>query len=221
METQETLYDAIAVISPNGEPMLGDAQVILGDGTTKVMFKHGRAKVTAQVAEMLVKRGDVDIPGFTPGIQPREVTPEQPIQAAPLPAGAVVNGDGTITLPASALTDEQREAVRQALEIAPVEHETVKPQAGDEAAVAAAKEYLAEEGETVPEPEADALPTDAPSVPEVAKTVTIPEGFQAKTAEGEPRCIARKSDGSQCANAAKGDTLACGLKKHQESVLAD
>jgi hypothetical protein len=205
---EEVMYDAIAALSPNGEPLLGDAQVILGDGTTKIEFKRGRAKVTAIEAEMLVKRSDVDIPGFTPGDVPQITEPhaDGPV-ASVLPPGAVINGDGTITLSSASLTNEQREAVRQALAIEPVEHETVKPPAGDEAAIEAAREYLAQEGEDVP--------------PEVEKTVTVPEGFEMTTPEGEKRCLARKADGSQCSNAAKGDTVACGLAKHQDQVLAD
>jgi hypothetical protein len=188
--------------------MLGDAQVVVGDGTVKVMFKNGRAMVSEFEAALLHHRGDIEIPGFTGELQPREVSEAAPIQAGGLPAGAVINGDGSITLSASSLTDEQREAVRQALEIAPVVHETSKPSPGDEAALAAAQEYLAEEGMEV-EP-----------VAEVAKTVTIPEGFEAKTAEGESRCIARTASGSQCSNPAKGDSVACGLAKHQQQVSA-
>lgn len=204
----EPQYDVIAKLSPHGEPLLGDAQVILGDGTTKIEFKRGRARVNAEQAEMIRHRGDVDVLGYTPELVPREVTEAAPIKAAPLPPGAVVNGDGTITLPASALSDEQREAVRQALDIAPVEHETVKPTPGDEAALAAAKEYLADEGM-------------AEDLPPVEKVVTVPEGFSMTTTEGEKRCLARKGDGSQCSNAAKGDTTACGLKQHQAQLQID
>lgn len=200
----QPMYDAIAKLSENGEPLLGDAQVILGDGTTKVIFKHGRARVTATEAEMLQHRGDVDIPGYVAG------TPSpEPVEKKS--GGITVNQDGTINI--RDLPPEMRQQLREELGIDPVEREAIKPPPADPEALKAAQEYLEQEGEAVPEPEAPA--------PEVQKTMFIPEGFEARTAEGESRCIARKSDGSQCANAAKGDTLACGLKKHQESVLAD
>lgn len=51
-----------------------------------------------------------------------------------------------------------------------------------------------------------------------AKPLVLPQGFEAQTGEGEPRCIAAKADKSQCKNAAKGATHACALAAHQASV---
>ncbi len=44
----------------------------------------------------------------------------------------------------------------------------------------------------------------------------MPEGFDAETADGKPRCWARKGDGTQCSNAAVEGTHACGLSAHQK-----
>lgn len=198
----ERPYHAIAKLSPQGEPLLGDAQVILGDGTTKIMFHNGRAMVSAAEAEMLCKRGDVEIPGFVPG-------QDGPAEDVVVPPVGLVAQDGTIRI--ADLPPEIRRQLREELGIDPVVQEAVKPQTGDDEAIKAAQEYLAEEGENVPEPVAE---------PTVEKVVTVPEGFASTTSEGEPRCLARKGDGSQCANAAKGDTHACGLAKHQIQVAA-
>jgi hypothetical protein len=80
-----------------------------------------------------------------------------------------------------------------------------EPDAADldvDPSLAAAREHLRAEGEHVPK--------------------VLPAGFAATTAEGEPRCYARKGDGSQCANPARVDgehsTYSCGLAKHAEQV---
>jgi hypothetical protein len=63
----------------------------------------------------------------------------------------------------------------------------------------------------------DLTPAEREALAEAALgSKTIPEGFDAETADGKPRCWARKGDGFQCSNAAVDGTHACGLSAHQK-----
>lgn len=68
-------------------------------------------------------------------------------------------------------------------------------------AVKAAIEHLEADGEAVPTVEAPATPA----------------GFEALTGDGQPRCQAPKSDGSQCSNPAS-DGERCNLPKHRPAA---
>lgn len=186
-------YHAIAKLDANNQPMLGDAQVILHDGTVKVQFKQGRALVNAFEASLLAQRGDVEVVGFDAG------------QSVAAPDPTSVN--------LADLDPETRAAVREALGIEPVEQEAAKPATGDPAAIEAAQEYLADEGMPVEPQEVEKTDEPASDVP----PFPVPEGWQHETSEGERRCQAKKADGSQCANAASHD-WACGIVKHQEQL---
>ena len=63
-------------------------------------------------------------------------------------------------------------------------------------------------------PEDDDEPDDAPE----GDADEVPDGIEALTADGKPRCWARKGDGSQCANGSVDGSHACGLAAHQKLV---
>lgn len=115
-----------------------------------------------------------------------------------------------------------------------------KARVGDEAALAAAREALEAEGEEVPDPvqptgnagNAGASVTldgrnltertnQAPSEPrendgEQPPVRVVPPGFEDRTEDGEPRCLAAKGDGTQCKNAAIDAGPACRIDAHQK-----
>lgn len=66
------LLDVYAVRDENGAPALGDAVLVVGDGTVKVEFKHGHAKVEESVAHLIRHRTDLNIPALTGVPEPAE-----------------------------------------------------------------------------------------------------------------------------------------------------
>jgi hypothetical protein len=165
------LVDVYAKRDVNGNPSLGDATLIVGDGSTRIEFKQGHAQCEEGVARLIAQRSDLTIPALDHMSAPQgdPKGPESPSLEYSLGVDPQLKGKVEAQL-------------RQS-----------------EADLELAKEHLETEGEDVP-------------------PVLVPDGFELRTADGEMRCLAAKADGSQCANAAQGDTHACGLKRHQAVV---
>lgn len=188
--SDEKVYEVVSRISQHGAPLIGDCQMIAGSAV--IEFKNGRAFVPESLVRYMRGRKDVAVVGEA--LDGEESTAKTDASPAPEEPSTEAAPDTQATAAASgeAVTSEN---------------------AGDVSPeVLAAQEHLRSEGEEVPEVEK--------TVPPEGKTVTLPEGFQLNTDEGEPRCLAAKADGSQCANAAKEGTHACGIDKHQEAVAA-
>lgn len=207
--TDQQLVDVYAKRDQaTGQPALGDATLIVG-GETKVTFRAGYAQVPGHVAKLLQQRGDLNV------VMPPDADVEAPAPEAPVDAAV----EAAAAAQSEPLSDEQR-AQR----------------------VEDAKAFLEQEGEDVPEVEppeddveeptdaepeseepadsTDAEPGDLPEG-EVEKDAdeprerVVPAGFENKTGEGELRCLAKKRDGHQCANAAVENSNACSLLPHR------
>jgi len=178
-------YQVISNVSEQGEPLLGNCRLLLGDLTAEVEFRNGRSTVRPEWAHLLYRRGDVEIIGYDPDTDPFNPDAANPA-SRPVPVEEPAAVEAEAPAPdaapeASPLSEEEREA-----------------------RVAAAEEALREEGLEVPDRQ------------EVGPTV--PEGFSMETADGEPRCLAAKGDGTQCANVADPETHACGIAAHAAQV---
>lgn len=167
------LVDIYAQRDENGAPSLGDAVLVVGDGTVRVEFKHGHARAEEHVARLIQHRTDLVIPALS-----GQPAPQEPVETG----GDVFPKDVEYS---------------DSDQLQPTE-----PDPEADVRLAAAREHLAAEGEDVPDP------------------VAVPAGFELRTAEGEPRCLAAKADGTQCSNAAKDGSHACAISSHQERVAA-
>jgi hypothetical protein len=213
MTQTEQVWDAFSTVNGDGVPHLGTCTLIVGDGTMKVDFNNGRAKVPGSFAHLVARHPQIEIPGYSsdepdePGIEGDEPVEKaldyQSLPVAALKALANERGlkvSGKVTKPKLVAALEQGDE--------PKVDRSRDPQEVS-AEVKAAMEHLAAEGEEVPDVE--------PSGPEdeVAKAR---EGFEATTADGQARCQAAKADGGQCANSALEESRACRLPKHQEQL---
>lgn len=139
--TDTEYFDAFSKLNANQQPFLHTCTVVAGDGSTKVEFVQGRARVTREEAAFLANHPHIMIPGFSKGEVP--------------------------AVPAAA----------QAIADAAFEPDVEVEEDADEA----------------------------------------DPGLEALTADGQPRCQARKGDGSQCANPA-ADGPACKVPQHRAKL---
>lgn len=87
-----------------------------------------------------------------------------------------------------------------------------------EALLQAAREHLQSEGVDVPETKESTKTVESSTKAKGSnKTKDPKDGFERETADGQPRCMARKGDGTQCANAAV-DGDACRLAAHKKQL---
>jgi len=105
------LLDVFSKLNQYGQPVYGDCQLALGDGTKSVIIKGGRAKVPREIAEILASNPNLEIPalGTAPvpaadGDDPRdEVIARLTAQVEQLSAqlatatGTQNGGDSTVT----------------------------------------------------------------------------------------------------------------------------
>lgn len=204
MSTTEDLVEVQSRLSPHGTPMLGDCVLHLNDGNDRIVFQAGRATAPARLAEALARRSDVIV------MQAYQAPVEESLIAVPAAPPAPV---------------EQ--------ELAPNTEQPPAPAGDVSPDVLAAMEHLKEEGVDVPpvlvttEPAAgtgEGAQVGEVTHPEgstpLPAPVTVPDGFEATTPDGQPRCLAAKADGSQCANAARGDAHACQMPAHIAKLTA-
>jgi hypothetical protein len=186
-----------------GALLIANARLLIGDGS-HVDFVDGEAELTQGQAQLLTQSGRDDITISQPvafevpvaAPEPQALPEPQPDQ--PPPAGPTGNPDtpdpATVPGDLSDLPQEVQDAVA----------------------------HLREDG--TPEEEIAAMIAEARAAdaePPVATTpFPLPDGFTALTGEGEPRCLATKADGTQCANPAKPGTHACQHTAHQAKVAA-
>lgn len=210
----EQLLDAYSVVNDDGIPKIGSCLLVVGDGTQKVEFKNGRAKVPLSLAHLVNRNQHIEIPALDAGSG-------QHFPSTAAPEGA--QGDGQVddekAIMAARIAELEAMLANNDAQPAPAgwtdASEQAQTAASDEEAAAErlrlAQEHLAEEGITPPELEVsdEASPTPPP----------VPAGFDATTADGQPRCLAAKGDGSQCANPAV-DNGSCGLAKHKEQLTS-
>lgn len=200
-----THYTALSRTDSEGAPLLGTCTMVLGDGTSRVEFKNGRAEVPAHLAHMVATHVHVDVVGWD-----GEVTPFPQPDAASSSTSPQVVADQAAEIQRLRAEVAAHEARANAVTLdAPGggeqpgdPGEPVEPDGEVSEQVRLAMEHLREEGELVPE---------------VQKAGPSNEGFEANTPDGQPRCQARKGDGGQCSNAAsKGH--ACSIAKHQDEL---
>lgn len=232
----------------HGQLFYANCQLLTGQGA--VVFENGEATVTPEQAALLANNPSVALSRNGVGLQAEPIVPNP---GPMLPVGlqdasydelklasdaieahragldafdvwstGIVNGwdlpedaiapTGTSAPPTPPAAQEEANEDDKGdggdVEPAPGgEGDPTEPLAADtkvDPSLQAAREHLKSEGEHVPK--------------------VLPAGFEANTSEGEPRCYARKGDGSQCSNAAKMDqagehsTYACGLGTHQTQV---
>lgn len=246
--TEEMLEVRAALNGDTNEPVYGTCTLSVGDGSVKVAFQNGRAVVPRSVVEKyLVQNGGIEVPALgifrsrissgatvqsqdsvtaegPATVELEDMTPEERLATAKRLSDLIERDQGGDPDPAKeqAAADQQPGPTTTVDEAAtegskPLEEETEK-----ERNLRLAREHLEAEGEEVPEVEAtddDAKEPGADEPPAAAPRV-VPEGFDDKTGEGEPRCLAKKSDGAQCKNAAKDGGPACQLEAHAKQFAA-
>lgn len=218
----EREFEAISKVNDDGIPHVGTCILVLGDGTQRVHFKNGRAKVPASLAPMVATHPHIDLLGY------EGAKPSSRRQVAAEAAPAVEDKDARIRELEAALAVRDAEAQqllqtqaagkgpdREGVELAADGVERAVEIEGDgrdgeelSEEVRLAMEHLAEEGEEVPEPAV--AKDEAPA---------LRPGFEAETPDGQARCRAAKGDGSQCANPA-GEGGACQIAKHKEQLVS-
>lgn len=191
MPTTEDLVEVQSRLNSHGVPMLGDCVLHLNDGNDRIVFQGGRATAPARLADHLSRRPDVVV------MQAYQAPVEEPLIAIPAAPPAPVEQE-------LAPNAEQPPAPTGDGDQTPADGADLSPE------VLAAMEHLKEEGEDVPAVEGE------PAV----EPVTVPAGFEATTPDGQPRCLAAKGDGTQCANAARGGTSACQMPAHITKLTA-
>lgn len=208
----EQLLDAYSKVNDDGNPYLGTCTMVVGDGTQRVEFKNGRAKVPASIAHLILRHPNVEIPALGSAGAVAPAIADEPVGD---------QGDGRVDEEKAAMAARIREleaalanGARQAQstdtppDVEATDSDTA-PEGVSEVSpeVLAAIEHLESEGEEVPEPGSEPAPAPAPAR----------EGWEPQTVDGQPRCQAAKGDGSQCANPAReGD--ACQLPSHQKQL---
>jgi len=202
--SEEVMLDAYSKTNEHGVPYLMNCTLIVGDGTQKVDFENGRAKVPESFAHLVARHEQIDIPALDP-----------------------LNATSTLSAEDIAAVDAARE-LRRSKQPAGIE----APIKEDKKAVKAAREYLAEEGEDVPEPEPELRDLTKADLQDVAAETGVGisgtkdeiatrierDAFESHTEDGQPRCQAAKTDGTQCSNSANDGEKACGLGKHKEQL---
>lgn len=184
----------------------------------------GRPQVSPEELERRKASAAAYIDQLAPSERPGATAPAA---APPQPDSTVLASDGQpIVIPAGVtpgttpgwptnefgeplrLTDAQRRQAAEQL-VAKTGDELPDAIAGTAAAPAAAA--------PAPAPVQD--PDDV-VVSDVDLVAPLPDGFSARTESDEPRCLAAKSDGSQCQNAARPPQhpQACHMVPHQEKV---
>ena len=208
---REPEYQALSRLDAEGNALINNAQLVMHDGTVKVQFKNGRATVPHAHAHHVAKHPNIDVIGYEGG---KAAAPAAPVR----PASSNGEPDQRDTL-IEAMQEQLAELAARLAAVTgavpagerstpvPPAEEAAEPSEEVSDAVKAAMEHLAAEGESVPDVGKDAEPPADRS------------GFDAETADGQPRCQAAKADGTQCSNPASGDgSSACGLSKHQEQL---
>ena len=218
----DVMLDVLSVLDSNEEPIYSNCTLQLGE--LKLEFKNGRSKIPLSKAAEVLRNPNCLVPGYD-----GPAAPAVPNEAAEL----TVRDDVRQQLQE---TPEQREARITAAEEylrgeglhippRPVEPVSSAREAELEQRIAALEGLLAQSvpladltepdaAQAVDGPEDDDEPDDAPE----GDADEVPDGIEALTADGKPRCWARKGDGSQCANGSVDGSHACGLAAHQKLV---
>jgi hypothetical protein len=194
------MLDVLSVLDAQDNPVLGNCTLVLGE--VALEFKNGRSVVPAQHAPVVARCEKVKIPGYR-----GPVAPPVPSQTAELPS------DGPEQSAAEIAAEYLRE---QGLEV-PTTPEGVILDNGSQSHLVEG-DGIEKTGIEVPAGQEGTLEVRSEPVPENEKIHALPEGFEALTAAGEPRCFARTGSGTQCSNAAVADSNACGLGAHREQV---
>lgn len=91
-------FDVVAKLNPNGQPHYDTCTLVCGDGTMKVAFTHGRARVNAEQARVLAANQQVNVIGYppvpvepvdAPARRPRRPAPAEPVEPGEEPEAAV------------------------------------------------------------------------------------------------------------------------------------
>lgn len=209
-------FDVYSKRENGGLPILNNAQLMVGNGQT-VIFENGQAvePVSEDTARLLATRDDLTVVPHT-GDDPFGDEPGPPAEPEATEADYERKARQEVERELAEARQELAEARGSVppSDPAPAPQEPPSaPEATDltpeqQAQLDAAREHLADEGEDVPDVVAKVDTGD----------VQVPPGFEARTGEGRPRCLAAKGDGAQCSNEAQGDTHACGLAPHKKQV---
>lgn len=166
-----------------------------------VAFKHGTAQnVPAHIAK-----------AFRDANPTRVYVPE-PLPADPAPAPAAETEHREPPGRRELTEAERQQRAREAAEY--LEGEGAREQAELEREA----EKVAKGQGPLHRPGEQASEQVGKTAPAPGHAKMIPQGFDARTADGELRCLAAKADGGQCTNIVKAGTSACGMAPHQEQV---
>lgn len=138
--TAEHLFDAFSEADPESNvPYLGTCTLIVGDGTQKVDFHNGRAKVPASFAHLVARHPHVTIPALEVegyGEQDEAEVLDRDSQARVAELEAEIEAEKAKS--SAKAKAKARKAKKQTAE-------------EREAAIQAAREHLEEEGEEIPD----------------------------------------------------------------------
>ena len=222
-QAPDVLLDVLSVEDDQNNPILNNVSLQLGEHVLE--FKNGRAKIPTSLAAIAVRDSRLRVPGYTGA-------PAPPVAnaAAPLPDTADKTSGRELT------AAEREERLLQAEEYlrsqglpvpprAPVDGGAAEPVADPRVAelegrVNELEEMLRRAVDLRPAGDGDApaQPLSTATVGETGEEPVLPDGFEATTTDGKPRCAAAKGDGSQCSNAAVEGSRACQIGAHQKQV---
>lgn len=194
---------ALSTVDGDGNAHYANCQLVVGDGTVKIEFKNGRALVPVAHADLINRNPHIEIPALT--VLGGDTVP---IVAPVVEPGGVLEGlrARVAELEAMLMHANQKAAHGGNTEVGSTQNVDLPPDRAE--LIELAKQHLADEGEGVPDP--------GPSSPGVY-AIEYKEPFEALTADGQPRCRAKKGDGSQCANQVRSAD-ACHLPQHQAQL---
>jgi hypothetical protein len=219
---EQVMLDVLSVLDSNDEPIYSNCTLQMGE--VALEFKNGRSKVPERHAAEVLRNPNVIIPGYTGLAAPPvpNASAELPEDVRKHPPESPAEREGRISaaeeyLRSQGLPVPARESVSEGAS------NVSRGEAAALTARIAELEQMVADSVDLP-PAGDAV-TDVEGPPDAAEGASepeapaeIPEGLEAETADGKPRCWARKGDGSQCSNASADGSHACKLKAHQKLV---
>lgn len=221
------MLDVLSKLDSQGDPELANCTLQLGD--VALEFRNGRSKVPLEFAPQVARHPKVEIPGYSGPVAeaPPNIAAElvgEPGEKTPSSAEAVLAAEDYLRSQGIEVPEREEPAPGEAEvlqgRIERLEQEARDREVAHQAELAAARGGAEQEPTGKPSAEVTTKATKAGKGGSKAAKVEakLPDGFEAETADGKPRCWARKGDGTQCANAASDGGHSCNLAAHKKLV---
>lgn len=217
----EEMLDVLSVLDKNEEPIFSNCTLQMGE--LALEFKNGRSKVPFRHAAEALRHPSVLIPGYTGPAAP--MPPNESAELPEIPGDVRQHQQETPAQREARISAAEEYLRSQGLDVPVREAPSVEDPEVLKAKIAELEGMLANAADLQAVKEVAAAAAASPGAPSAEIKLEageiepkLPEGFDAVTADGKPRCWSRKGDGTQCSNASSEGSHACNLKAHQKLV---